>query len=157
MGRIFTTRHTSSHRQTQPDASSSDRIAPSASTQHNTAATVAEEINTIRTSLRLSNQLIHQLDRSIIATNNGEGLADIYAEAVHFRQQIQEDLRRRLNGEDPIHYTDSSDYAERLNSIIQSDRVDRRGYQPTSIPFDFSQRSLSDGQSSHHHDASDGD
>ena len=156
MGRIFSTRHTSTDRHTQLDASSSHHIASSAHTGHNTT-TVAEEIDMIRTSLRQMDQLIDQLDRSIIATNDAEGFADLYAEAVSFRQQIRDDLRRRLNGEDPIHYSDSSDYAERLNSILHDDRADRRGYQPTAIPFDFSQLSLSDGQSFHHHDASDGD
>ena len=116
---------------------------------------VAEDINTMRTSLRQMDQLIDQLDRSIIATNDSVGFAAIHAEAVSFRQQIRDDLRRRLNGEDPIHYTDSSDYAERLNRIIHDDRSDRHGYQPTAIPFDFSRLSLADGQPSHPHDAAD--
>ena len=149
MGRIYSSNsrsNASTSQLNQVDNAASD----STTGAQSHFANRAEEIASFRSILERVNQFIRNIDREMMTTNDGSWnmLRD---NAINLKNEVTNDLRCRLNGQDPVSYSDSRDYAARLNSILDNHQPpSRQGYHPTSIAFDFS-------QSSHPHSSSDSD
>ena len=143
MGRILST-GSASNMSFNPDAGE-DPFDPN---QNNSTAGVegngasrAEEIESMRASLREINQFIRNVEQEIIDSGETAGWSAMRAHAVTFKNQLEQDLQRKINGEDLIHFSSSHDYAERLEMILANNLPPtRRGYHATSIPFDFRRR-----------------
>ena len=104
-------------------------------------ASRAEEIASMRTSLREINQFIRNIEQEIIDSGETAGWSAMRAHAVTYKNQLEQDLQRKINGEDLIHFSSSRDYAQRLETILTNNLPPtRRGYHSPSIPFDFRRR-----------------
>ena len=111
------------------------------------------EIESLHSILQRTNSLIRSIERDM-AGGGASHLYGIREESISFKNQLETDLRRRLNSEEPIHYSDSRDYARRLDSIMDNNNpTTRQGYHYTSIPFNFTLSS--EGQLSHRRSSSD--
>lgn len=147
MGRIFSSNSSTNASTSQPGQIDSPPPHSTTDTSRNLESP-AEKIALLRTLLDRVNQIIRNIDYQTASTANASS-DELREDAVNFKNVLKRDLRRLLDGRDDVSYSDSSEYASGMRLILDNHQPpSRRGYHPTSTPFDFS-------QSSQHHSSSD--
>ena len=140
MGRILSTgsaSNMSSNPYAEDDPLAPNQIHSGANVAGN-GASRSEEIASMRASLREINQFIRNVEQEIIDSGETAGWSAMREHAVTYKNQLEQDLQRKINGEDLIHFSSSQDYAAQLDAILANTLPSsRRGYHSSSVPFDF--------------------